>query len=214
MRLLVGLGNPGAEYAFNRHNIGFLAVDAIAQHFGFSPWRARFQGVAAEGTIGGIKVLALKPGTYMNLSGQAVGEAARFFKIAVEDVIVIYDEIELAPGKVKVKQNGGSAGHNGIKSIDAHIGLNYWRVRLGVGRPAGKSQVTGHVLQNFAKSDVEWLGALLDAVAESTPHLVAGDESKFMSRVALLTNPPPEKTEKKTEKKTDGAPPSGKTESE
>jgi PTH1 family peptidyl-tRNA hydrolase len=199
MRLLVGLGNPGAEYTFNRHNIGFLAVDAIAERYRFSPWRARFQGVVSEGFINGMKVLALKPGTYMNLSGQAVGEALRFFKLAAEDVIVVYDEIELAPGKVKVKQGGGSAGHNGIKSIDAHIGDNYWRVRLGVGRPDGKN-VSGHVLQNFAKSDAEWLGKLLDAVAEAAPWLVAGSESKFMTKVALLTKPPaPEKPEKKPE---------------
>jgi len=199
MRLLVGLGNPGAEYAFNRHNIGFLAVDAIAEHYRFSPWRARFQGVVSEGFINGMKVLALKPGTYMNLSGQAVGEALRFFKLAPEDVIVVYDEIELAPGKVKVKQGGGSAGHNGIKSIDAHIGDNYWRVRLGVGRPESKDGVTNHVLQNFAKSDAAWLGKLLDAVADAVPWLVSGSESKFMTRVALLTNPPAPKAEKKPE---------------
>jgi PTH1 family peptidyl-tRNA hydrolase len=193
MRLLVGLGNPGAEYAFNRHNIGFLAIDAIAAHFRFSPWRARFQGLVAEGSIAGTKVLAVKPATYMNLSGQSVGEAARFFKVTAENVIVIYDEIELVPGKVKVKQGGGSAGHNGIKSLDSHIGPDYWRVRLGVGRPDGKAQVKGHVLQNFAKSDMDWLGPLLNAVAEATPLLIAGDENKFMTRIALAMNPPPAK---------------------
>jgi peptidyl-tRNA hydrolase, PTH1 family len=193
MRLLVGLGNPGAEYAYSRHNIGFLAVDAIAERYRFSPWRARFQGVVSEGFINGMKVLALKPGTYMNLSGQAVGEAMRFFKLAPEDVIVVYDEIEIVPGKVKVKQGGGSAGHNGIKSIDAHIGEPYWRVRLGVGRPETKAGVTDHVLQNFAKSDVDWLGKLLDAVAEAAPWIIAGNESKFMTKVALLTAPPVEK---------------------
>jgi len=199
MRLLVGLGNPGTEYAFNRHNIGFLAVDAIAEQYRLSPWRARFQGVVAEGFVNGMKVLALKPGTYMNLSGQAVGEAMRFFKMTPEDVIVIYDEIEITPGKVKVKQGGGSAGHNGIKSIDAHIGDNYWRVRLGVGRPETKAGVTNHVLQNFAKSDIDWLGKLLNAVADAAPLIIAGNESKFMTKVALLTAPPPEK--KDSEKK-------------
>ena len=211
MRLLVGLGNPGVEYAFNRHNIGFLAVDAIAEHYRFAPWRARFQGVIAEGTIGGIKVLALKPGTYMNLSGESVGAAMRFFKIQPADVIVVSDEIELAPGKVKVKQGGGSAGHNGIKSIDAHIGPDYWRVRLGVGRPDGKSQVKCHVLENFAKSDMDWLGPLMNALAEAAPLMVAGDENKFMSKVALLTKPP---TEKKSpeKKKPEGKAPSEPTE--
>jgi PTH1 family peptidyl-tRNA hydrolase len=193
MRLLVGLGNPGAEYAFNRHNIGFLAVDAIAERYRFTPWKARFQGVTAEGFINGMKVLALKPGTYMNLSGQSVGEAARFFKISPENVIVVYDEIELAPGKVKAKKGGGSAGHNGIKSIDAHIGADYWRVRLGVGRPDTKEKVTGHVLQNFSKADAAWLGPLLDAVGDAMPWMIAGNESKFLTRVAFLTKPPPEK---------------------
>lgn len=199
MRLLVGLGNPGAEYAFNRHNIGFLAVDAIAEHYKFGPWRKRFQGVTAEGFINGMKVIALKPTTYMNLSGQSVGEAARFFKLAPEDVVVVYDEIELAPGKVKAKLGGGSAGHNGIKSIDSHLGTDYWRVRLGVGRPDTKEKVTGHVLQNFAKSDVEWLGKLMDAVCDAIPWMIAGNDSKFMTRVSLLTNPPPPKPEKKIE---------------
>ncbi|MEQ1867089.1 MAG: aminoacyl-tRNA hydrolase [Micropepsaceae bacterium] len=190
MRLLVGLGNPGAQYAFNRHNIGFLAIDAIAERYGFSPWRKRFNGLVCEGSIDGVKVLALKPGTYMNLSGDSVGEAARFFKLLPEDIVVIYDEIELAPGKVKVKQGGGSAGHNGIKSIDAHVGADYWRVRLGVGRPEGVGNVKGHVLENFAKSDAAWLGPLLDAVAEAASLLVTGKDNKFMTKVALLTKPP------------------------
>ena len=193
MRLLVGLGNPGKQYAFNRHNIGFLAVDALAEHFRFSPWRARFQGVIAEGEIGGEKILALKPETYMNLSGQSVGEAARFFKIAPADVIVVYDEIELPPGKVKVKQGGGSAGHNGIRSIDEHLGYDYWRVRLGVGRPDAKENVKGHVLENFAKSDIDWLGELLNAVCDAAPLLIAGDDNKFMNKIALAMNPPPPK---------------------
>lgn len=196
MRLLVGLGNPGKQYAFNRHNIGFLAVDALAEHYKFSPWRARFQGVAAEGEIAGQKILALKPGTYMNLSGQSVGEAARFYKLAPSDVTVIYDEIELVPGKVKVKQGGGAAGHNGIRSIDEHLGADYWRVRLGVGRPVAKDNVKGHVLENFAKSDMDWLGPLLNAVCEAAPLLVGGDENKFMTRIALAMNPPAKKEPK------------------
>ncbi len=199
MRLLVGLGNPGKQYAFNRHNIGFLAVDAIAEHFRFAPWRARFQGVVTEGEIGGEKILALKPETYMNLSGQSVGEAARFFKIAPADVIVVYDEIELPPGKVKVKQGGGSAGHNGIRSIDEHLGYDYWRVRLGVGRPDLKQNVKGHVLENFAKGDMDWLGQLLNAVCEATPLLIAGDENKFMTKITLALNPPPPKPPRKEE---------------
>ncbi len=199
MRLLVGLGNPGDKYANNRHNIGFMAIETIAERYRFSPWRARFQGLVAEGVVEGEKVLALKPQTYMNLSGQAVGEAARFFKIDAGSVIVLYDEIELAAGKVKVKLAGGSAGHNGIKSLDAHIGADYWRVRLGVGRPATKEQVHGHVLSDFAKADREWLDKLLVSVSDSIPLLIAGSESKFMTKVALLTQPPAPKKEKPKE---------------
>jgi PTH1 family peptidyl-tRNA hydrolase len=192
MRLLVGLGNPGKDYRLNRHNIGFMALDIIAGRYNLAPWRSRFQGEVSEGTVGE-RIIALKPTTYMNRSGQAVGEAARFYKIAPENVIVIYDEIELAPGKVKVKLGGGSAGHNGIKSLDEHIGKNYWRVRLGVGRPETKEQVTNHVLDNFAKGDTVWLGPLLDAVAEAAPLIVAGSENKFMTKIALMTKPPLEK---------------------
>jgi PTH1 family peptidyl-tRNA hydrolase len=197
MRLLVGLGNPGERYAHNRHNIGFMALDAIASRYRFTPWRARFQGLMAEGIVGGDKVLALKPQTYMNLSGQSVGEAARFFKIDPDAVIVLHDEIELAPEKVKVKKAGGSAGHNGIKSIDDHIGPDYWRVRLGVGRPATKEQVHGHVLADFAKADQAWLEKTLSAVTDAIPLLIAGSESKFMTRVAFLTRPPVIKPPKK-----------------
>ncbi len=198
MRLLVGLGNPGKDYRLNRHNIGFMALDIIAGRYNLAPWRSRFQAEVSEGIVGD-RIIALKPTTYMNRSGQAVGEATRFYKIAPENVIVIYDEIELAPGKVKVKLGGGSAGHNGIKSLDEHIGKNYWRVRLGVGRPETKEQVTNHVLDNFAKGDTVWLGPLLDAVAEAAPLIVAGSENKFMTKIALMTKPPAEKGPPPTE---------------
>lgn len=201
MPLLVGLGNPGERYAQNRHNIGFRAIENIAERHRFSPWRARFQGLMAEGTLHGEKVLALKPQTYMNLSGQSVGEAARFFKTDPAEIIVMYDEIELAAGKVKVKKGGGSAGHNGIKSIDAHIGPEYWRLRMGVGRPETKEQVHGHVLSDFAATDAQWLDKLLSAVSEAIPLLIAGDESKFMTKVALLTKPTAPKSEKKVDAK-------------
>jgi PTH1 family peptidyl-tRNA hydrolase len=211
MLLLVGLGNPGASHANNRHNIGFMAVDAIVHRHRFSPWRARFQGAMSEGLLGGERVLALKPATFMNLSGQAVGESLRFYKLAPEQVIVFYDEIELDPGRVKVKLGGGSAGHNGIRSIDAHIGNGYWRVRLGVGHP-GKEHVHGHVLSDFAKADAEWLAKLLDAVAEAAPDLAAelsgsGDGNRFMTKVTLRMKPPPKKKEKPPP-----APPAGETE--
>lgn len=211
MRLLVGLGNPGAKYAHNRHNIGFMAIETIAARHRFSPWRARFQSQVAEGLVDGEKVLALKPDTYMNLSGQAVGEAARFHKIEPGEIIVLHDEIELVAGKVKVKKGGGSAGHNGIRSIDAHLSPDYWRLRLGVGRPETKEEVHGHVLSDFAKADQEWLDKLLAAVSDALPLLIAGDESKFMTKVALLTKPPAPKKEK-PEAKTPGTPDTSSTE--
>ncbi|GAB4364428.1 MAG: aminoacyl-tRNA hydrolase [Kiloniellaceae bacterium] len=190
MLLLAGLGNPGPRYANNRHNIGFMAVDEIVRRHSFSPWRSRFQADCAEGFLDGEKVLVLKPQTYMNESGRAVGEALRFFKLAPEDVIVLYDEIDLAPGKLRVKQGGGSGGHNGIRSIEAHIGNAFWRVRLGVGHPGQKELVHGHVLSDFAKADQAWLEKLLDAVATEIPLLAKGDAPRFMSRVAELTSPP------------------------
>jgi PTH1 family peptidyl-tRNA hydrolase len=190
MRLLVGLGNPGPRYARNRHNIGFMAVDEIVRRHGFAPWRNRFQGRAAEGRINSEKLLALEPQTYMNESGRAVGEALRFYKLDTEQVIVLHDEIDLRPGKVKVKQGGGAGGHNGLRSIDAHIGRDYWRVRLGVGHPGDKDLVHDHVLHDFAKADDSWLDKLLDAVAKEFPVLLAGDELAFMSKVNQALVPP------------------------
>ena len=204
MLLLVGLGNPGPGYANHRHNIGFRAVDAIAARHGFKPWRSKFESAIAEGEVGGERILALKPMTYMNLSGNAVAAASRFYKVPVESVIVVYDEIELAPGKLRVKQGGGNAGHNGLKSIDASIGTGYWRVRLGVGRPdraiteADPEAVSNWVLRDFPKADRPWVDKLIASVAEHFPLLVARDEAKFMNRVALALKPPaPPQTDKK-----------------
>jgi len=193
MLLLVGLGNPGARYAGNRHNIGYMAADLIVRRHGFSPWRKRFQGEAAEGTLDGERVLALKPQTFMNESGRAVGEAMNFYKLTPDDVVVLYDEIDLAPGKVKVKQGGGAAGHNGIRSIDVHIGPDFWRVRLGVGHPGDKARVHGYVLSDFSKSEDAWLEKLLDAVCDAIPLMAKKQDGLFMTRVALLTLPPAEK---------------------
>jgi PTH1 family peptidyl-tRNA hydrolase len=193
LRLIVGLGNPGARYERNRHNIGFMAVDRVVRRHGFGPYRGKFQGAVAEGTIGGERVHALKPETFMNASGDAVGEAARFYKIAPEEIAVLYDEIDLAPGKLRVKQGGGAAGHNGIRSIDDAIGENYWRVRLGVGHPGVKELVQPYVLQNFAAEEMVWLVPLLEAVAEALPLLVADDAAGFMTKVALILKPPPPK---------------------
>jgi PTH1 family peptidyl-tRNA hydrolase len=190
MLLLVGLGNPGPRYARNRHNIGFMAVDEIVRRHSFGSWRTRFQGQVAEGRIGGEKLMALEPQTYMNESGRAVGEALRFYKLDPEQVIVVHDEIDLKPGKVKVKRGGGPGGHNGLRSIDAHIGRDYWRVRLGVGHPGDKDLVHDHVLHDFAKADDSWLGKLLYAVAVELPVLLAGDERAFMSKVNQALVPP------------------------
>lgn len=185
MRLFVGLGNPGAKYARNRHNIGFMAVDEIARRHGFAPWRRRFQAETSEGMLGPERVILLKPTTYMNDSGRSVREAAGFFKIALGDVSVFHDELELPPGKVRVKIGGGIAGHNGLRSISAHIGNDYRRVRLGIGHPGVKELVHGHVLSDFAKSDNEWVATLCEAVAEHAPLLAKGTDATFANRVHL-----------------------------
>jgi len=190
MLLLVGLGNPGPDYAQHRHNIGFMAVDAIADRYGFGPFRAKFQGRVAEGEIAGLKVLALKPETYMNESGRAVEAARAFYKLRAQDIIVLHDEIDLAAGKVRVKRGGGHAGHNGLRSIHAHVGAEYARVRLGVGHPGDKDKVSGHVLRNFSKTDKAWRDKVLDAVAEHAGLLLAGADSDFMSNVANAVSPP------------------------
>jgi len=190
MLLLVGLGNPGPRYAGNRHNIGYMAVDEIVRRHGFGPWRTRFQGQVSDGRLDGVKLLALKPETYMNESGRSVGEALRFYKLAPEAAVVFHDEIDLRFGKVKVKRGGGPGGHNGLRSLDAHIGPDYRRVRLGVGHPGHKDLVHPHVLKDFSKDEAKAVEKLIDAVAAELPKLIAGDEGAFMSRVAFLTAPP------------------------
>ena len=194
MRLVVGLGNPGVRYARNRHNVGFMAVDAIARRHGSPAFRNRFNGVVAEAVIAGERRLLLKPQTFMNASGESVAEAARFFKIPAEDIVVIHDEIDLRPGKLRVKRGGGNAGHNGLRSIDPLIGPDYWRVRIGVGHPGVKELVQPYVLQNFAADEVvDWVEPLIDAVAETVPLLLTGAPDAFMSEVARRF-PPSEAT--------------------
>ncbi len=190
MLLFIGLGNPGAKYSAHRHNIGFMAVDAIVRRHCFSSWRKKFQSDMSEGVLGGEKVLVLKPQTYMNESGRAVGDAVRFHNIPLTQVYVFYDELDLEPGKLRVKLGGGAAGHNGIRSISAHISPEFKRVRLGIGHPGDKDLVHAHVLSDFAKSDREWLGKLLDGVADEVELLSEGKDEKFQSKVALVLNPP------------------------
>jgi len=185
MRLFVGLGNPGAKFAHNRHNIGFMAVDEIARRHGFSPWRRRFQGETTEGSLDGERVVLLRPMTFMNESGRAVQEAAGFFKLADGEVTVFQDELELPPAKVRVKVGGGIAGHNGLRSISAHIGNDYRRVRLGIGHPGIKELVHGYVLSDFAKDERPWVAALCEAVAESAGLLTADRDSTFQNKVHL-----------------------------
>ena len=188
--LVAGLGNPGASYARHRHNIGFMALDRVAEDPSFGPWRSKFQGETAEGRIAGKRIILLKPMTYMNESGRAVGEAMRFLKIPPEDMIVVHDELDLAPGKCRVKLGGGHAGHNGLRSIHAHIGPDYARVRLGIGHPGDKNLVSGYVLHDFAKADNAWLSNVLDGFSDGFAKLIAGDDAGFQNAVALRTNPP------------------------
>lgn len=190
MRLFVGLGNPGAKYAGNRHNIGFMAVDRIAADHGFAPFRTKFQGVLSEGRLGTERIALLKPETFMNLSGQSVGEAMRFFKLEPADVVVFHDELDLAPGKCRVKLGGGHAGHNGLRSLHAHIGDAYVRVRLGIGHPGHKDKVAPYVLSDFAKAEEAWLDDLLRGISDGAAFLAEGNDAKFMNAVALRTAPP------------------------
>lgn len=185
MQLWVGLGNPGAQYALHRHNVGFMAVDAIAAVHGFAASAKKFQGWLSEGRVGGTKVLLLKPATFMNDSGRSVGEAMRFYKLALDALTVFHDELDLAPMKVKVKQGGGTAGHNGLRSIGQHLGQEFRRVRIGIGHPGHKDRVTGHVLGNYAKGEMDPLSDLLGAVAAEAPWLATGDDVRFMNDVAL-----------------------------
>ncbi len=192
MLLLVGLGNPGASYAGHRHNIGFMAIDELARWHGFGPFRRRFGGLYCDGVLDGRRVRLLKPQTYMNESGRSVGEAVRYYGLRIAHVYVLYDEIDLVPGKCRVKIGGGSGGHNGIRSIERHVGKDFWRVRLGVGHPGHKDRVRRYVLQDFSRAERDgWLPTLLDAVARNAPLLVRGEENAFMSRVAHAVFPPP-----------------------
>jgi peptidyl-tRNA hydrolase, PTH1 family len=188
--LIVGLGNPGSAYAANRHNIGFMAIDRIAEHHRIGPFRRRFQGETIAAPFAGHDAVFLKPMTYMNLSGGSVAAAARYYKIAVSDIVVFHDEIDLEAGRVRVKRGGGTAGHNGLRSIAAHVGADFRRVPLGVGRLTGRGEVVHHVLRDFAKADTAWLDPLLEAVARHAPLLLDGDDGAFMSKVAMAVRPP------------------------
>jgi peptidyl-tRNA hydrolase, PTH1 family len=185
VRLLVGLGNPGARYAGNRHNIGFMAVEAIARRHALGLWRRRFQGVACEGLIGSERVLLLLPGTYMNDSGRAVAEAAHFFKLPIENIVVFHDELDLPPGKLRVKVGGGNAGHNGLRSISTHVGNDYRRVRIGIGHPGARELVLPYVLDDFAKADKPWVEALCDAIADNAELIARGEDAAFQNKVHL-----------------------------
>ncbi|MDH5187709.1 MAG: aminoacyl-tRNA hydrolase [Rhodospirillaceae bacterium] len=189
MRLVVGLGNPGEKYAHNRHNIGFMAADEIVRRHNFSPWRAKFQGELSEGSIGDEKILILKPQTFMNESGISVVQVTKFYKIPTADIIVLHDELDLVPGKVRVKRGGGHAGHNGLRSINSAIGDDYARVRLGIGHPGDKDRVTGHVLNDFAKADAKWLEPLLAEVADNIDLIFLQKDADFMTNVARAIAP-------------------------
>jgi len=203
--LIAGLGNPGESYARHRHNVGFMAADAIAARQKFGPWRARYHGFVAEGMLAGRRTLLLKPMAYMNESGRSVGEAVRYLKLPLPAVVVLHDELDLAPGKLRMKTGGSDAGHNGLRSITASLGPDYRRVRIGIGHP-GAPAVLSYVLHDFSKADKEWLAPLLDAVAEAAPYLANDDDAGFMNKVALLTKPlrPPKPAKLKPEEKPNG----------
>lgn len=205
MILLVGLGNPGPQHQHNRHNVGFLAIDEIRKQHGFGAERNRFQGLFSEGIViapsGNQKIFALKPTTYMNESGRSVGEAVRFYKIPLSDVIIFHDEVDLPPGKVRVKLGGGTAGHNGLRSLQAHLGPDFRRVRFGIGHPGGKDVVARYALNDFTKAEKKWLDPLLDEVAKATPLLVTGENSAFMNRLHLATQPPEEESQTEPKKR-------------
>ncbi len=190
MKLIVGLGNPGAKYAQNRHNIGFMALNRIAADHGFSPWRARFQGEVAEGRLGDTRVTLLKPATFMNLSGQSVGEAMRYLKLQPDDVIVLHDELDLSPGKLRMKTGGGHAGHNGLRSIHQHIGEAYRRLRIGIGHPGHKDRVAGYVLSDFAKAEEDLVEDVLRGISDGASELAQGSDAAFLNKVAGRVNPP------------------------
>jgi len=196
MKLFVGLGNPGKKYTNNRHNIGFMALNQIANDHSFSPWKNKFQGQITDGKLGDEKVILLKPETFMNLSGQSVSETIKFYKIKIEDIIVFHDELDLAPAKLRVKISGGHAGHNGLRSIHQHIGADYHRVRMGIGHPGHKDRVANYVLSDFAKNDQNWLQDLLFGISDGAIYLVNNDAGKFMNAVAMRTVPQREKPTK------------------
>ena len=202
MLIIAGLGNPGGKYAGNRHNIGFMAADEIVRRHSFGPWKTKHKAEISDGTLAGEKVLVVKPMTFMNESGQSIGEILRFYKEDISNLVVIYDELDLAPGKLRIKTGGGHGGHNGIKSIDAHCGKDYRRMRLGIGHPGSREKVTGHVLGDFAKADQEWLDLLLRSIADNADLLVGGKDANFMNKVALETgqNQDNKKKEKKPAK--------------
>ena len=189
MLLIAGLGNPGTKHRNQRHNVGFMAADEIARRHSFGPWQRKFNAEIAEGRLAGGKVMLIKPQSFMNLSGQSIGEAMRYFKLTPDDLVVLYDEIDLQPAKVRIKKGGGAGGHNGIRSIDAHCGKDYRRVRIGIGHPGAKERVSGHVLGDFAKADRSWLDPLLEAIADNAEKLASGDYSGFMNRVSLAVAP-------------------------
>lgn len=189
MKLFVGLGNPGGKYAGHRHNIGFMAIDEIASQNNFGPWKGKFQGSLSEGRLGSCRIILLKPETFMNLSGQSVGEAMRYYKLDPSDLVVLHDELDLAPGKVRTKTGGGHAGHNGLRSIHQHIGENYHRVRIGIGHPGHKDRVSGYVLHDFAKADQFWLDDVLRGISDGAADLAAGDNGRFMNKISLRTAP-------------------------